>query len=129
MKKRSLLAIAALLVFGLGAGTLAFQQTNNIASTAMSCCCCSGDSCPMKKKDASGKETASCCDNCSCCKGENSCSGDSCPMKKKGDSADKAKDKPATAGPEMKNVTYVQGEGCCCSCCNKGEEKKDKPTV
>lgn len=129
MKKRSLLVIAAFLVFGLGAGTLAYQQTNETASTAMSCCCCSGDSCPMKKKDASGKETASCCDNCSCCKGENSCSGDSCPMKKKGDSADKAKDKPTTTGTEMTNVTYVQGEDCCCSCCNKDKEKKDKPTV
>jgi hypothetical protein len=75
MKKRLFLVVVALLVLGLGAATFAYKQTNN--TTAMSCC--KGDSCPMKKKDASGKETASCCDDCDCCK------GDSCPMKNKGE--------------------------------------------
>jgi len=110
MKKQTLLTIAALLVFGLGAGTLAYQQNTHTATTAMSCCC-KGDSCPMKKKDVSVMEAASCCDNCDCCKGEGSCTGDSCPMKKKGE-------KPHTMSAAMTSATAVKGdEGCCCSCC------------
>ena len=112
MKKRTLLAIAALVVFGLGAATFAYQQTNNTRQTAMSCCCCKGDSCPMKKKDASGKETASCCDKEDCYK------GDSCPMKAKGE-------KPQAMSVDMKSVTAVSEEGCCCSCCGA---KKDGQT-
>jgi len=123
MKKKMILAIAALMVFGLSIAAFAFTRTTLSSSTSISCCCCSGDSCPMKKKDPSSKETASCCDTCDCCK------GDSCPMKKKGDATDKAKEKPATDSPEMKNVVFVQGDGCCCSCCKKDKEKKDTPAV
>jgi hypothetical protein len=104
MKKQTFLALAAMLVLGLGAATLAYQQTNNMVGKAMSCCCCKGDSCPMKRKDASGKETASCCDKDDCCK------GDSCPMKTKGE-------KPQAVSADMKNVTVVSSdEDCCCSC-------------
>ena len=69
MKKRMILAFAALLVFGLSIATFAYKQTTTTNKTAMSCCCCHGDSCPMKMKDASGTET-SCCDDCDCCKGD-----------------------------------------------------------
>jgi hypothetical protein len=79
MKKQTLLAIAALMIFGLGAGTLAYQQTGSTARSATSCCCCKGDSCPMKQKDASGKETAVTHENCDCCAG----CAESCPMMKK----------------------------------------------
>lgn len=81
MKKQTLLAIAALMIFGLGAGTLAYQQTNGTAKTAMSCCCCKGDSCPMKAKGEKAQTVGAdmknvivvssdegCCG--SCCKGE-----------------------------------------------------------
>ena len=77
MKKRMILALAALLVFGLSIATLAYKQTTATNKTAMSCCCCAGESCPMKAKSADGNEAASCCDNCDCC------NGDSCPMMKK----------------------------------------------
>jgi hypothetical protein len=60
MKKQIILAFAMLLVFGLGTATFA---------NTISCSCCKDDSCPMKQKDSSGKETAACCDDCDCCKG------------------------------------------------------------
>jgi hypothetical protein len=66
MKKQTILAIAALLVFGIGNATFAYVNTTG---TSISCACCKGDSCPMKKKDASGK-AVSCCDGCDCCSGD-----------------------------------------------------------
>ena len=66
MKKQTILAIAALLVFGVGNATFAYVNTTG---TSISCACCKGDSCPMKKKDASGK-AVSCCDDCDCCSGD-----------------------------------------------------------
>ena len=109
MKKQTLLAIAAMLVFGLGAASFAYKQTNNTTNAAVSCCCCKGDSCPMKSKNASGKEAASCCDKEDCCK------GGSCPMKTKGE-------KPQAVSVNMKNVTVVTSDEGCCSCCGA---KKD----
>lgn len=109
MKKQLLLTVATLLVFGLSAGTFAYKQTTT-SNTAMSCSCCKGDSCPMKKKDASTGETASACDNCDCCK------GDSCPMKKKGE-------KTGVAETRIHGIVVAtSGESCDCSCCN---HKKD----
>ena len=81
MKKNLLLGVFAIFIFAASVFAFAFTGIGTGSRTAMSCCCCSGDSCPMKKKDANGKEAASCCDNCDCCK------GDSCPMKKKDPSA------------------------------------------
>ncbi len=110
MNKRSILAIAVMLVFGLSVAAFAYQQTTGTDRTAMSCCCCNGDSCPMKKKDASTGEKASCCDDCDCCK------GDSCPMKKKGKK---------TGAAEMRIhgiVVASSSETCSCSCC---DHKKD----
>lgn len=136
MKKKVLLAIAAIMVMGLGIVAFAYTTAKTSSTTAASCCC-SGDSCPMKKKDVAGKETASCCDNCDCCK------DGTCPMKKTGDAAVtgmkmtdgsscpmKNTEAKATAdSPEMKNVVFVQGDGCCCSCCKKDKEKKDAPAA
>lgn len=76
MKKKIFIVIAAMFVFGLAVVAFSYGTSNNISSTAASCCYCSGDSCPLKNKDASGKEAASCCDDCDCCKGD----GASCPM-------------------------------------------------
>lgn len=107
MKKRMILAIAALLVFGLSIAAFAYKQATTANNTAMTSSCCKGDSCPMKHKDASTGETASCCDNCDCCKG-----GDSCPMKMKGE-------KSAAVSGDMQNVTVAaSGESCDCSCCD-----------
>ena len=103
MKKRMILAFAALLVFGLSIATFAYKQTTTTNKTAMSCCCCHGDSCPMKNKDSLGKDAASCCD-------KDDCKGDSCPMKKKD-----------ASGKET---------SCCddCDCC-KGDSKAAPKTV
>lgn len=103
MKKRVFLVVAALLVLGLGVATFAYKQSSNASTLAISCC--KGDSCPMKK-DASGKETASCCDDCDCCKGA------SCPMKNKG-----AQTAVVDANMQMAAVATSVAD-CPCSCCN-----------
>ena len=108
MNKRILLVISVLMLFGLAIVAFAYNQTNTMNQTAMSCCC-KGDSCPMKNKDASASSTAACCDdpNC-CCKG-----GDSCPMKMHGEAVHTA-----THGEmKLENTTAEHGEGCGCPCC------------
>jgi hypothetical protein len=102
MKRQTILAIAALLVFGLGNATFAYTQTTG---TAVSCTCCKGDSCPMKKKDASGKETASCCDDCDCCKG---------------DSKATAK----TVSYYFKGVAHYKSSKSKCKCCDAKKDVK-----
>ena len=136
MKKKMLLAIAAVMVFGLSIAAFAFTTTTLSSATAVSRCCCTGDSCPMKKKDASGKETASCCDGCDCCTGD-SCpmrksdhttmtgvkmaDGASCPMKMKADSA---------SGPSADaEDTKAEAKSGDCPCCSKDKEKKDTSAV
>ena len=64
MKNRIIALLAIIAVFGLA--LFAYAQSTSVNSERSSCC--SKDSCPMKKKDASGKVVASCCDNCDCCK-------------------------------------------------------------
>ena len=101
-----ILALIALLVFGLSIATFAYKQTTSTSKTAISCSCCNGDSCPMKNKDASGKETASSCDGCDCCK------GGSCPMKMKDE-------KSGTVSADMSKVTVASsGESCHCPYCD-----------
>src|SRR5688500_17545959 len=103
MKNRIIALLAIIAVFGLA--LFAYAQSTSVNSERSSCC--SKDSCPMKKKDASGKVAASCCDNCDCCK-DGKCTGDSCPMKKKDG---EAKVNSVSASEEGKN--------CCdnCACC------------
>ena len=130
MKKKILLTVSAVLALGIGVAAFAYSNTTAAASTAMSCCpkgadscpmkmkddaqsSTSHDSCPMKTKDSSGKETASCCDNCDCCK------GDSCPMKHKADAlqtqiVDVADKQPASTA-----------SSCDCPCCGGRDAKKD----
>ena len=117
MKRKIILAISVLVVLGLSIAAFAFTNSTVLSKTATSCCCCSGDSCPMKKKDASGKETASCCDNCDCCK------GDSCPMKKKGEKVSALIDNSGTATADK--------AGCDCPCCHHdmNKEKTDAPAI
>ena len=121
--KRLILAISVLLVLGLAAAAIAYNQ-NVVAETAMSCGCCSGDSCPMKKD---GAAAASCCDDSGCKDG-------SCAMKK-GDGA--TGEMPADC-PMMKNkdgeashatmteaehqAMQADGKSCSCACC---KAKKD----
>ena len=106
MKKRILLAVSILLVFGLAIAAFAYQQSTSTVTKA-ACCCCSGDSCPMKKKDSARVgETASCCDkdNC-CCKN----GGESCPMKGKDHTA------------MHQEISSGEAKGCC-PCCADGKD-------
>ncbi len=84
MRSKILVIITTVLLFGVGFAVYAYNSTQSITeSVAASCCCCSGDSCPMKAKDA--KATGEASHEC-CCKGD----GASCPMKSKdGKSGDK----------------------------------------
>lgn len=130
MKRRIILAISVMMVLGLAVAAIAYTRTGVTNKAAMSCCC-SGDSCPMKGKDTSGAEKASCCDKDDCC-----CKGGSCPMKGK-DSAEKhsasccdkaescpMKKKDGSASHVMvKHETSAEGEKtCCCSCCGAKKE-------
>ena len=117
MKKKIILAIASMLILGLSIAAFAYSRANVTSSNTAACCCCSGDSCPMKSKDAKSGEKASCCDDCDCCKG----GAESCPMKMKGEKMQamhKDMDKAAT-----------EKDGCCCPCCNKDKEKQEAPAA
>jgi hypothetical protein len=119
MKRKLIFVVSIFALFAFSIAAYAYTRTSSQTALAAACCCCSGDSCPIKKKDASGKETASCCDSCDCCK-DGKCTGDSCPMKKKdGSHADHA---------TMPHDSMAAEHEGCCSCC-KGKEKKDSPTV
>lgn len=77
MRSKVLVIITAMLLFGVGFAVYAYNSNQAATDTvAASCCCCSGDSCPMKAKDA--KATGEAGHEC-CCKGD----GASCPMKSK----------------------------------------------
>ena len=78
MRSKVLLVIAALFVFGLGVAVYALNSSQTTNTTvAAACCCCSGDSCPIKSKDA--KATTTKAGHECCCKA----GGESCPMKSK----------------------------------------------
>ena len=104
MKKRLILGVIAFVALGVGAGTLAYQQT-----TGTSMACCKGsDSCPLKAKAAAGHDTASCCENCDCCEGRHATGDAACPMHNKAQQSEAA----ATG-----DATVVHGESCGCPCC------------
>ena len=141
---RSILSIAALLVFALAMAAFAYSRSSDVGSSAATSCCRS-ESCPMK--DASGKTVAG-HENCDCCKGDgDSCpmmkkdtSGksehaSSCPMMKKGDAEScpmMKKSDGAAIGMEHADHHEITGEGsCCCPCCNHENKEKTEtaPTV
>jgi hypothetical protein len=131
MKKRFLIALSALLIFGLVAVAFAYTRVNTAPET-------SSVSCPMHKDMAAGEHKDSCCNKADCCKdGKCSMGGDcckdgkcsmgcckdgkcsmggacckdkdSCPMKQKGDSKTTAEN--------------AAGESCCkpgAECCKGG---------
>src|SRR5262245_59469950 len=105
MKRKLMFAVAVIALFAFSIAAYAYTTS---VSTAASCCC-KGDSCPMKTKDANGKEV-SCCDNCDCCK-DGKCTGDSCPMKKK--------DGSHTMDASHHENMSADHSGCNCSCCGK----------
>lgn len=110
MKKKIMLAVAAMLVLGLTIVAFAYNSsTKHNHDKAMECCCKGKDSCPMKNKSENASaEKKDCCDSPDCCcKG-----GDSCPMKNKTESTAQTVD--------TKNVTVVSGEeNCDKPCCKK----------
>lgn len=124
MKKRFLVILSALLVFGLVA--VAFAYTRNNTTTQKS-----ATSCPLMKYNASTDNKDSCCGNPDCCKdgkcamGGDCCKDkDSCPMKKKGESKE-------TSDMDMSKVTVVGGDDkdCCqpgADCCKGGSCCKHK---
>ena len=112
MKRKYVSALAVSALLGLSIVSFANAQASNSLSSWMSCC--GSDSCPMKKKDANGKEV-SCCDNCDCCK-DGKCTGDSCPMKKK--------DGSHTMDASHHENMSADHAGCSCSCCGKEKETK-----
>ena len=119
MRKRILIAFAALMVFGLAAVAFAINQSQNQRRTSAS-------HCAMHKQNGStvAEHKDSCCGKADCCKdGKCSMSGacckkdkDSCPMKQK--------DAQAATSVDMTNVTIVgDGENCCqpgADCCKGG---------
>ena len=99
MKKKFLIAIAALMMFGLVIGVYAFQT--NQTTNAKASCCAMADCC----KDGHCKMGRSCCDG-------------SCPIKDK-DKTD------TTSTVNMSKVAVVGGDGDSCSkpgadCCKGG---------
>jgi hypothetical protein len=119
--KRIILAISVLFVLVLAGAAIAYQRSNVVQTATMSCCC-SGDSCPMKK-DAAGKESASCCDS-DCCK-DGACAmknsaahaeghhSESCPMMK---GKDGQASHASMTDADHKAMT-ADGKSCCCACC------------
>ncbi len=116
MKKRFLIVLSALLVFGLCAAVYAFQADNQNAAT----------NCPMHKQNATasaGEHKDSCCGMADCCKdGKCSMGGacckdkDSCPMKQN----PKAKTQNEM---DVSKIIFAGGESCCAdgaACCNGG---------
>lgn len=118
MKKRIFLGLFTILVLSLGVVAFAFTTGVTTDKTAVSSCC-KGDTCPMKKKDTAGKETASCCDKCDCCK------GDSCPMKKNKDGSGTHTDHPSMSDHSKMDAATADAKTCDCSCCKGKDTKKD----
>jgi len=130
MKKRFLIALSALLVFGLAVVAFAYTKANNTNQT-------SAVSCPMqeKKNSTAAAETdkekhscgmADCCKDGKCSMGGACCKDkDSCPMKNKESQENQA----GTVDYSKIIVSDSEGESCCgtgASCCNGGACCKGK---
>ena len=114
MKKKIIIALSVMLVFGLVAVVYAYNRTETTTKSAHSC--------PMKSETASLQtEKDSCCGMADCCKDgkckmDGACCGDheSCPMKNKQTSKDQSVDYSKIT------VSDNSGEDCCgsgASCC------------
>jgi hypothetical protein len=118
MRKRILIALAALLVFGLAAVVFAVNQSQNHQSAASHC--------SMHKQDGStvAEHKDSCCGMADCCKDGKCSMGGSCCKKDKDSCPMKQKDAQTTSSIDMTNVTVVgDGENCCqpgADCCKGG---------
>ena len=96
MKKKFLIIIAALMIFGLAIAAYAFQAANAASAGTKASCCAMADCC----KDGHCKMGGSCCDG-------------ACPMK------DKEK-KDTTSAMNLSKVVVVGGDGN--SCCKPGAD-------
>lgn len=118
MRKRILIALAALLVFGLAAVVFAVNQSQNHHSSVL-------HSAMHQQNDATVAEHKdSCCGMADCCKDGKCSMGGACCKKDKDSCPMKQKDAQETASVEMTNVTVVgDGENCCqpgADCCKGG---------
>ena len=150
MNKRIFFIAAAFLVFGLTIAAYAFNSASIYDTGTAGVACCKGDSCPMKKKDASVKNNASHSDDRACCK-DGMCAmkkgdaakaghGDCCKMKKAhADAVSMKKMSDGESCPMMKEGGHKMAAGheakaghsgcsCGCTCCGSKEKKAD-PTV
>lgn len=123
MKKKILVVLSIMLVFGLVAGVFAISRTTATnEKTAASCC-------PMHKQNkadatASTEKGDSCCNMADCCKdGKCSMGGDcckdkdACPMKKKQETSS------AQSMDMSKVIVSGSGDDCCqkgADCCKSG---------
>ena len=123
MKKKIIIALSVMLMFGLVAVVYAYNRTETTAKSAHSC--------PMKKSETAATDKKdSCCGMDDCCKDGNckmggACCGDheSCPMKNKPTSEDQSVDYSKIT------VSDESGEDCCgsgASCCTGGACCKGK---
>lgn len=111
MKRRIILALAAVMVFGLAIATVAFSSASRAETTAAACCCCSGDSCPLKSKSTASKDASS-ADKASCCDGCEHCANGSCPMMKDGaHTGEHAKGEHSCCGAMMKDAAHAEKMG------------------
>lgn len=119
MKKRILMALAAVLVFGLAA--VVFAYNNHARNHPVS-----ATHCPMHKQSGStqAEHKDSCCGMADCCKDGECSMGGACCKKDKDSCPMKQKDATATASVDMTNVVVVgDGENCCqagADCCKGG---------
>jgi hypothetical protein len=136
MKKRFLIALSALLVFGLAIVAFAFNRANNTNQTPAQ----TSASCPMhEQKSASAAVAADkekhscgmsdCCKDGHCKMGGVCCKDkDSCPMKNKENKENK-ENQAGTIDYSKIIVSDDSGENCCkagASCCNGGACCKGK---
>jgi hypothetical protein len=105
MKKKIIIAVAALMLFAFSIAVFAYTSTPNNPTTK--CCqmsdCCKDGECKM---------------NHSCCKDK-----DSCPMKAKESASGETKDCPMKKDKEMSATHNHEGKSCCdkADCCKDGK--------
>jgi hypothetical protein len=126
MKRKIILAFAAVMVLGLGIAGFAYKRSmTNVAAATTSCC---GDSCPMKSKETASTDAKACCD---CCK------DDSCPMHNGEKTASRQPDgmpescpmRTSDAKAKNASATADAKTSCDCSCCNHKKETAAAPAV